>query len=248
MQSTARQLDSSTDLDRPRQTSTSTNSTGPRQELDRNSTGHRLDRQGLDSASTAPRRSLESSTARQPGLKTPQPRNGAQTTEIDAPAASPGHRHPGHRRERRPPGPGDRVSRCFCLTHMANGWTGCASYFRGRAVVSSFMCASFSTAEPQSSSARIIMTSGLRLAYPMYPALSPKMHDLQVISARAIRPHHLLTAGSHSPARTSSWARHKKRHWTSIRGRARPKRQVGGTPGCGCGYHFRPRRRRRPRQ
>ena len=141
--------------------------------------------------------------------------------------------------------PGDRaVSRCFCLTHMANGWTGCASYFRGRAVVSSFMCASFSTAEPQSSSARIIMTSGLRLAYPMYPALSPKMHDLQMISARAIRPPHLLTAGSHSPARTSVSAR----HWTSRRGRARPKRQVGGKPGCSCGYHFRPRRRRRPRQ
>ncbi len=29
----------------------------------------RLDRQSLDSASTAPRRSLDSSTARQPGLK-----------------------------------------------------------------------------------------------------------------------------------------------------------------------------------
>ena len=76
----ARQLDSSTatrQLDRPRQLldaqagigdwsqprQASTGSTGTRQELDR------LDRQGLDSASTAPRRSLDSLTAPpQPGL------------------------------------------------------------------------------------------------------------------------------------------------------------------------------------
>ena len=74
--STARQLDSySTDLDRPRQTSTdldsgqnstprrtesgSTGSTGTRQELDR------LDRQGLDSGSTVHLNGA--STARQPG-------------------------------------------------------------------------------------------------------------------------------------------------------------------------------------
>jgi hypothetical protein len=81
---TARQLDSSTaqQLDsystarqtstatrhpgawsQPRQASTGSTGTGTgtRQELDR------LDRQGLDSPSTAPRRSLDNSTARQPG-------------------------------------------------------------------------------------------------------------------------------------------------------------------------------------
>ena len=81
--STARQ--NSTELDRARQTSTprhmqsvSTGSTATRQLLDSYSTAtrqllDRLDRQGLDStstaASTAARRSLDSSTARQPGLK-----------------------------------------------------------------------------------------------------------------------------------------------------------------------------------
>ena len=70
--STARQ--NSTDLDRPQHPGTcsqprlaSTGSTATRQLLDR------LDRQGLDrtstAASTAARRSLDSSTARQPGLK-----------------------------------------------------------------------------------------------------------------------------------------------------------------------------------
>ena len=69
--STARQLDrtrqSSTELDRARHPGTcsqsrlaSTGSTATRQ---------LLDRQGLDSTSTAARRSLDSSTARQPGLK-----------------------------------------------------------------------------------------------------------------------------------------------------------------------------------
>ena len=83
--STARQLDrtrqSSTELDRARQTSTprhmqsvSTGSTATRQLLDSYSTAtrqvlDRLDRQGLDSGSTEARRSLDSSTARQPGLK-----------------------------------------------------------------------------------------------------------------------------------------------------------------------------------
>ena len=69
-------LDSSTELDRTRQSSTdldtpahrsqsrlaSTVSTATRQLLDR------LNRQGLDSTSTAARRSLDSSTAQQPGL------------------------------------------------------------------------------------------------------------------------------------------------------------------------------------
>jgi hypothetical protein len=67
-------------LDSPRQPSTATRRAGAwsqprqaRQELDRNSTGStRLDRQGLDngldSGSTEPRQSLDSSTARQPGL------------------------------------------------------------------------------------------------------------------------------------------------------------------------------------
>ena len=75
--STARQLDSSTDLDRPRQTSTELDAQahGVRLDrLDKNSTGSTgkastAPRQRLDSASTAPRRSLDSSTARQPGLK-----------------------------------------------------------------------------------------------------------------------------------------------------------------------------------
>ena len=52
----------STDLDRPRQTSTELDAQAHGVRLDR------LDRQGLDSTSTAPRRSLDSSTARQPGL------------------------------------------------------------------------------------------------------------------------------------------------------------------------------------
>ena len=74
---TARQLDSSTDLDSystPRHMeSASTGSTGTRQELDRNSTGstgkvQARPRQRLDSASTEgtsePDRQLDSSTAR----------------------------------------------------------------------------------------------------------------------------------------------------------------------------------------
>ena len=67
--STARQLldGTSTDLDRPRQTSTDLDAQahGVRLDrLDRNSTGTRqeLDRQGLDSASTAPRQRLDSAS------------------------------------------------------------------------------------------------------------------------------------------------------------------------------------------
>ena len=76
--STARQLDSYlTDLDRPRQHSTPSLMESGRvrlDRLDRNSTVTRQARQArprqrLDSASTVPRRSLDSSTARQPGLK-----------------------------------------------------------------------------------------------------------------------------------------------------------------------------------
>ena len=76
--STARQLDSYlTDLDRPRQHSTPSLMESGRVRLDRldsNSTVTRQARQArprqrLDSASTVPRRSLDSSTARQPGLK-----------------------------------------------------------------------------------------------------------------------------------------------------------------------------------
>ena len=69
--STARQLDSySTDLDRPRQTSTKLDAPAHGVSLDRldkarqGSTG-----KASTTGSTAPRRSLDSSTARQPGLK-----------------------------------------------------------------------------------------------------------------------------------------------------------------------------------
>ena len=82
----ARQLDRNSTARRPgawcqpRQAS----STGSAGTLDRSSTQSWLDRQGLDSASTAcldsastaPRRSLDSSTARQPGLKAARVRLG----------------------------------------------------------------------------------------------------------------------------------------------------------------------------
>ena len=85
----------STDLDRPRQTSTELDAQAHGVRLDR------LDRQGLDSTSTAPRRSLDSSTARQPGLNASSARSSHGRPRNDrATSARRGRRRRARRRVR----------------------------------------------------------------------------------------------------------------------------------------------------